>query len=44
MKFETYLVIYVSDVHTVEDIIVEVVLHHSPQNIKGNVRPVNIVP
>ena len=43
MKFETYLVIYVRDVHTIEDIVVEVILHHPPQNIKGDVRPENIV-
>ena len=44
MKFETYLVIYVGDVHAVEDVVVKVILHHPPQNIKGNVRPENIVP
>ena len=38
--YHSYLIINVSDVHAVGDVKVEVVLHHTPQDVKGDVGPV----
>lgn len=35
----THLVVNISDVHAVEDVVVEVVLKNSPQNVYRNIRP-----
>ena len=35
------LIIYVSNVHCIQDLIVEIVLEDTSQNIKCNVRPIN---
>ncbi len=38
-KHCSYFVINICDVHTVEDIIFEIILQYSPQNVKRNVGP-----
>jgi len=35
----TYFVVYVGDVHAVEDVILEIVPQYPSQDIKGNVGP-----
>lgn len=38
-KHCSYFVINICDVHTVEDIVFEIILQYSPQNVKRNVGP-----